>query len=129
MPVGLLAHAAASTACSNAVPLIYHGANFELSMVHTTVLLLMQLMQDVKGCAQLEGKVTKLSISVDTAILYMHGPLEDQYRKNLPKTLQELLPQPLSESRGCMMTITDPTQQNPIRVRLVPRDRDQMNEM
>lgn len=98
-------------------------------MEHTKVLLFMQLMHDVKGCVQLEGKLTKPSISVDTAILYMHGPLEDQYRKNLRKTLQELLPQPLGESRGCMMTVTDPTQQNPIRVRLVPKDDDQMNDV
>lgn len=89
-----------------------------------------QLMKNLQGCAQLEGKVIKPSLSVDTAILYMHGPLEDQYRKNLSKPLRELLPQPLSQSRSCMMTVTDTTQQNPIRIRLVMLNEDDpMNDI
>lgn len=93
------------------------------------VLLIMQVMQGLKDCAQLDGKLTKPSVSVDTAILYMYGPLEDQYRKNLPKTLRELLPEPLSSTGSCMMTVTDPTMQNPIRVRLVAKEDAQMNDV
>lgn len=59
----------------------------------------------------------------------MHGPLEEQYKKNLPKTMAQLLPQPLSESRSCMMTVTDPTQQNPIRIRLILNEDDHMNDV
>lgn len=88
----------------------------------------MQLMKDLQGLAQLEGKLAKPSISVDTAILYMHGPLEEQYRKNLVEPLRKLLPQPLSQCSSCMMTITDTSQQNPIRIRLVAKADDQMNE-
>ena len=111
------------TACKSCGPCLYTGA-IGWTMERCGV----QLMEDVQGCAQLEGKLTKPSISVDTAILYMHGPLEDQYRKNLAKPLRELLPQPLSQSRSCMMTVTDTTQQNPIRIRLVAKEDDQMND-
>eukprot|EP00892_Ulva_mutabilis_P009930 jgi/Ulvmu1/7309/UM035_0098.1 len=88
-----------------------------------------QLMKDLQSCAQLEGKLTKPSVSVDTAILYMHGPLEDQYRKNLAEPIRKLLPQPLSVSRSCMITVTDTSQQNPIRIRLVAKDDDQMADV
>jgi hypothetical protein len=93
-----------------------------------TYSLVMQLMDEIKQCGPLQGKLTKPSISLESGILYMHGPLEDQYRPNLTKQLQELLPGPISNSRSFMLNVTDPSQQLPIRVRLIAKDEKMQTE-
>jgi hypothetical protein len=82
----------------------------------------LQLMNELHECGPLQGLLTKPSIAMESAILYMHGPLEAQYRPNLQKQLHELLPGPISNSRSLMLNVTDPSQKLPIRVRLIPND-------
>ena len=79
-------------------------------------------MDELHQCGPLQGKLTKPSIALESGILYMHGPLEAQYQQNLQKQLQELLPGPISNSRSFMLNVTDPSQQLPIRVRLIAKD-------
>jgi E2 binding domain len=79
-------------------------------------------MVELQECGPLQGKLTKPSIALESVILYMHGPLEAQYRPNLQKRLHELLPGPISNSRSFMLNVTDPSQQLPIRVRLIAND-------
>ena len=86
------------------------------------LLWLLQLIEELQQCGPLQDKLTKPSIAMESGILYMHGPLEAQYRQNLSKQLQELLPGPISNSRSFMLNITDPSQQLPIRVRLIAKD-------
>jgi hypothetical protein len=68
------------------------------------------------------GELTAPSISAQGDILYMRGPLEATYKKNLSKPLFELLASPPDEEECVMVNVTDPILPNPVRVRLVAGD-------
>jgi E2 binding domain len=68
------------------------------------------------------GSLKAPSISINGSILYMRGPLEVTYHKNLAKPLADLL-DAMPDAESCaMVVVTDPTLPNPVKVRLVDGD-------
>lgn len=96
------------------------------SLQQATHVNMLQLMEELQACGPLQNNLTSPSIALDGSILYMHGPLEASYRPNLTKQLRELLPGPISNSRSYILNVTDPSQQHPMRVRLVSKDYHKM---
>lgn len=68
------------------------------------------------------GELSAPSVSADGSILYMHGPLEASYAKNLDKRLDELLAEMPDHEKCVMVNVTDKKLANPARARLVIGD-------
>jgi hypothetical protein len=83
--------------------------------------LAMQLLDTLRTEGTL-GNLKAPGISIDGAILYMHGPLEASYRKNLTTCIEQLLDRMPSAESCVMAFVTDPMLPGPVKVRLVAGD-------